>query len=157
MWNLRRKHTSDCHTLQGALESSPGVSALSLALREHLAACPGCRLAADESGKARALLGALPSRRYEPSPWFVGRVMSAISAREAELRRSMETWTLIPRLAVKLTWVSALALLLAGTWIYERPKSTFHQGDSTAGESLFESPSPAVPDDLLASIVEQNQ
>ena len=156
MWNLRRnKETLDCTALRDALEKPSAVSALSPVLRQHLADCAECQLFADELTKTRSLLDALPSRRYEPSPWFVGRVISAINARETELRRSVETWSLIPRLAARLTWISALALLLAGTWIYERPKATPRQGDATAGESLFESPASTVPDDLLANLVEQ--
>lgn len=154
MGNLRGKNTIDCGAFRDALENSPGVATLSGALQEHLAACTECRLIADEFSSSRALLSALPTRRYEPSAWFVGRVMSAIGAREAELRRSIETWSLIPRLASKLAWVSAFVLLLAGTWLYERPKIAPHPSDGTGGESLFESPSPAGGDDLLASVAE---
>ena len=159
MFSLRRnKETLVCRALRDAFEQASQGSALPPALQKHLSACSQCRLFVDEIAKTRALFGTLPSRRFEPSPWFVGRVMSAINAREAELRRSTDTWTLIPRLATKLAWVSALALVLAGTWIYERPKATAapHQTDATAGESLFEAPSQAVPDDLLASVGEQD-
>jgi hypothetical protein len=155
MWNLRRKQNLECSALRDALENASGVSALPPALREHLSTCPTCRVLAEEFTGARTLLSALPSRRYEPSNWFISRVMAAINARENELKHSLETWNLIPRLAAKLTWVSALALLLAGTWLYERPKAATHQNDVTGGESLFESPSPGTPDDLLSSVVEQ--
>jgi predicted anti-sigma-YlaC factor YlaD len=152
MGNLRRKNR-DCSAFRDALENAPGVSALPAALQEHLAACPECRPLADEFSRSRALLADLPRQRYEPSAWFVSRVMSVINARESELRQSTETWSLIPRLAAKLAWISALALVLAGTWAYERPRVT-HQNDASAGESLFDSPSPAAPDDLLAGVVE---
>jgi hypothetical protein len=82
--------------------------------------------------------------------------MSAIAAREAELRRTLDTWSFIPRLAAKFAWVSALALMLAGTWLYERPKVASHQNDTNAGESLFESSPSSAPDDLLASVVERH-
>ena len=154
MGNLRGKKTLDCSAFREALETASGVSTLPPALQEHLKACSECQSVADEFGRSRTLLGALPRPRYEPSAWFVSRVMSAINARENELRQSMETWSLIPRLAAKLAWISALALVLAGTWAYERPKVVIHQNDATAGESLFESPSPSVPDDLLASVAE---
>lgn len=152
MWNLRNKNTSGCSRLREALESAADISALTAELQQHLAVCGECRLAVDEFSASRALLATLSSRRYEPSPWFVSRVMSAIVARENELKRSIDTWTLIPRLAAKLTWVSALALLLAGTWLYERPRPTPHSTQVSAGESLFDSPSSAAPDDLLMSV-----
>jgi len=157
MWDLRRKKNLDCSRFQDGLAAKgPEVSALPEALQTHVAACAECRTAANNFNESRALLSALPSQRYEPSGWFVGRVMSAIAAREMELRRSVDTWSVISRLAAKLTWVSALALLLAGTWLYERPKATPHQTDSTAGESLFESPAPPAPDDVLASVAERD-
>jgi hypothetical protein len=156
MWNLRNKKTRDCSRFRDALENAPDVSALAAELKQHLAPCEECRLMADEFTASRALLGALPSQRFEPSSWFAGRVMSVIGAREGELRRSIDTWSLIPRLAAQLAWVSAVALLLAGTWLYERPRFMPHATEASAGESLFESPSPAAPDDLLTSVVERD-
>ena len=155
MWNLRRKKNLECSRFQDALQNAPQISALPGALQAHLGACADCRSLADEFSESRALLGALPTPRYKPSDWFVGRVMSAIAARESQLRRSIDTWSLIPRLAVKLTWASALALLVAGTWLYERPRTTPRQTDAAGGESLFESPAPAAPDDFLASAMER--
>jgi hypothetical protein len=154
MWNLRQKKF-ECSRFRAALENTPRSSVLPPALLQHSSFCSECRAAADEFSASHALLGALPAHRYQPSGWFVGRVMSTIAAREAELRRSLDTWSFIPRLAAKLAWVSALALLLAGTWLYERPRSAAHQNDAT-GESLFESaPSSSAPDDLLASLAER--
>jgi hypothetical protein len=156
MGNLRGKKKLGCNAFRDALESAPGISNLPAAQQEHLKACLECRSVADEFSRSHALLGALPRQRYEPSVWFVSRVMSAINARENELRQSMETWSLIPRLAAKLAWISALALVLAGTWAYERPKVVTHQNDASSGESLFESPAPSAPDDLLASVAERD-
>ena len=156
MGNLRSKKKLNCSALQEALENASGIFTLPPALQEHVKACPECRSVADEFNSSRTLLGALPRQRYEPSVWFVSRVMSAISARETELRQSMETWSLIPRLAAKLAWISALALVLAGTWAYERPRAVTHQNDASSGESLFESPAPSAPDDLLASVAERD-
>lgn len=158
MGNLLRRKLSDCSRLRDALEESAKVSESLPALGEHLNTCAECQIVADEFYMSRALLEALPSQRYEPSNWFVTRVISAITVREAELKRSLDTWTIVPRLAAKLTWVSALALLLAGTWLYESPKSAPPRQTDTAGEALFDSPSsPAVQDDLLASFVETEQ
>ena len=147
--------SAGCRDLRDALEVSSSGVVLSPALAAHLSACADCRAAAEEFNASRALLKALPSVRHAPSPWFAARVMSAIAAREAELRRSLDVWASVPRLAARLTWVSALALLLAGTWLYERPRSTTPQAD----ESLFDiAPSSAAPQsDLPAAFSENDQ
>lgn len=144
-----KKH---CRSLRDALEESPDRSGLSPELREHLARCPGCQALVDELESTRALLQVLPPQRYAPSPWFAQHVMVAISARES-LLRSLDTWTLVPRLAAKLTWVSAFALLIAATWLYESPSYTT-PSQSSSTESLFDgsSPAPPVQDDLLSSL-----
>ncbi len=47
--------------------------------------------------------------------------MAAIAARKAELSRAADTWTFLPKLAARLTWASAIALLLASGWLYQKP------------------------------------
>jgi len=89
---------------------------------------------------SRALLREVPARAALPGPWFAPRVMAAIAARESELRQSLEAWAAVPRLAARLTWLSALALLLASTWLYQQPKFTPRSGNETVAESLFDSP-----------------
>src|SRR5260370_14819167 len=79
-----------------------------------------------------------------PEPWFAPRVMAAITARESELRESLEAWAAVPRLAARLTWLSALALLLASTLLYQLPKSTPRYGNESA-ETLFDSPQTYAP------------
>ena len=156
MWNLLKQ--TDCSRFREVLENAPNRSDLTADAEKHLGHCVDCQLEADEFYSSRAMLKALPSQRYEPSAWFPNRVMSAIAARERELKRSLETWTIVPRLASRLTWVSALALLLAGTWLYEQPRSTPPRQTETAGENLFETaPTSATPDDLLVSVTEADQ
>jgi predicted anti-sigma-YlaC factor YlaD len=156
MWSLLKKDKDDCSRLRGALEVNPSAAALAPPLREHLAACEDCQRALDEQSASRELLRALPSRSLEPSPWFAPRVMAAIAARESELRRSLDTWAVLPRLAARLTWVSALALLVAGTWLYEVPRSAPQKSATdTSVESLFDSAptqAPAPQDDLLRNM-----
>ena len=77
--------------------------------------------------------------------------MAAIAAREAQLRQSIETWAVLPRLAARLTWVSALALLLMGTWVLESPKFARNSGNQPSTESLLEPSQPQSPDDVLIS------
>ncbi len=142
MWDLLRirKKLDECGRLRDALESAADTPALSRAQQEHLAACPQCQVVADDIVMSRALLREVPARAALPGPWFAPRVMAAIAARESELRQSLEAWAAVPRLAARLTWLSALALLLASTWLYQQPKFTPRSGNETVAESLFDSP-----------------
>ena len=142
MWDLLRirKKPDECGRLRDALESAADTPALSRAQQEHLAACPQCQVVADDIVMSRALLREVPARAALPGPWFAPRVMAAIAARESELRQSLEAWAAVPRLAARLTWLSALALLLASTWLYQQPKFTPRSGNETVAESLFDSP-----------------
>ena len=156
MWNLLMKKQTECSLVRDFLEQGGDLAALAPPLQTHLQSCPECQAAVDAFLMGRALLRAIPSRASAAGPWFVPRVMAAIAARETELRRSLETWAFVPRLAARLTWVSALALLLAGTWLYEMPQSAKSSGDGGV-ESLFDpSPAPAAQDDVLANQVESN-
>src|SRR3984893_10385132 len=151
MWDLLRirKKLDECGRLRDALEGAADIAALSPAQQEHLAACPDCQAAADEVFMSRSLLREMPSVAAPPAPWFAPRVMAAIAAREAELRQSLEAWAAVPRLAARMTWVTALALLLAGTWLYHAPKSAPSPRGQATIESLFDSPqSPAAQDDV---------
>jgi hypothetical protein len=84
--------------------------------------------------------------------------MAAIAARESELRQSLEAWAAVPRLASRLTLASAVVLLLAGTWLYERPKRVpTSAANQSVVESLFDSPPHAGPQDDLAMALENAQ
>jgi len=138
------KNREECNRLRDALEISTGLDALADSLRAHLAGCADCRTAADEVFTSRAFLQGVAAREAEePGSWFTSRVMAAIAARERSLRRSQEAWVLVPKLAARLTWISALALLLAGTWLYERPRTNTKIGSESGVESLFDTPSAA--------------
>jgi len=158
MWNLlsRTKKHTDCSNLRDCLEGVAQISALPAAHREHLAACPQCQAAADEVFATRAILRDLPSRAELSAPWFAPRVMAAIAAKESELRTSLDAWAAVPRLAARLTWLSALALLVASTWLYQSPRHTQTAANSNQGsiESLFDSAQPGAPDDVLPTSME---
>ncbi len=155
MWNplSTRKKSKDCRSLRDLLEGTSEVSALSAAQQKHLAACPECQEVADDIWAARTILGDLPRHAEVSAPWFAPRVMAAIAAKESELRQSLEAWAAVPRFAARLTWVSALALLLASTWLYESPKAAPSVAQNSAAqtsvESLFDSPQSAATDDVL--------
>jgi hypothetical protein len=127
--------------------------------RAHVAACDDCRAALEELLAARRLLSAVPSQASVPRPWFTSKVMSAIAARETELSRLATAWTLVPKLASRLAWVSAAAILVAGTWLYRKPASSPPGQTATEAsvESVFETSPPPNQDDMLLSAVEKNQ
>jgi hypothetical protein len=149
MWNLlsMRKNQDECGRLRDALENVADVAALSSVQREHLAVCPACQEASSDIFISRIVLRDVPTRTASPGPWFAPRVMAAIAARESELRPSLDAWAAVPRLAARLTWVSALALLLASTWLYQLPKPTPISGNESSVESLFDSQQSAQPQD----------
>lgn len=126
--------------------------------RAHAAACEACRNAIADLLAARALLSALPSQMDMSRPWFASRVMAAIAARETQVRRLATAWTVVPRLASRLAWASAVAILVAGTWIYRKPVSSPPGQTTTEAsvESIFETSPPPRQDDVFLSTVEKN-
>ncbi len=149
----RGKNREECERLRDSLEIGAEMADLSARLQEHLSFCADCQAAADDLLMSRALLRKMPPQLVKPGPWFAPRVMAAIAARESNARRSQEAWTVVPRLAARLTWISALALLLAGTWLYQSPSSTQKSGNESGMESVFDAPSASPPqDDVLISL-----
>jgi hypothetical protein len=158
MWDLLKRNGAECGRFLESLEGMRSADALSPALAEHAASCQECRTAIDELFASRALLEALPSHPEKAGAWFAPRVMAAIAARESELRRSVEAWVVLPKLAAKLTWVSALALVLTTTWLVGRPASTPARPVLTdlTGEPVIEStPAPVNNDEVLVSLTEK--
>src|SRR5215468_3501785 len=111
MWNPLKREKSECAGVREGLEATAerstkdadsDVGSLSAEQQDHLACCPDCQAAVDERLMSRFLLRGLPAVAA-PDPWFAPRVMAAIAARESELRQSLETWTVLPRLAARLT------------------------------------------------------
>ncbi len=159
MWNLlkMRKNQGECSRLRDALENVVDVAALSSAQQEHLAACPACQEASSDISTSRIVLRNVPARAPVPGPWFAPRVMAAIAARESELRQSLEAWAAVPRLAARVSWISALALLLASTWLYESPKFTQNSGNQATVESLFDSQQSSAPQEDVVLPLEKAQ
>ena len=170
MWSLFKKRPSECRAFRKQLEDAASVapaatelsefvSALPAVLKTHATECADCRSAAQDLLAARALLRNLPSRADLGGASFPSRVMAAIAARKAELARAGDAWTLVPGLAAKLTWASAVALLLASTWLYERPRTAPPKPVLTdiTGEPLNETSPPANNDDVLVSLGERPQ
>ena len=168
MTNFLNKRRAECRQFQSQLEdaasAAPNAKALSellaaapASLKEHTIACANCRAAAENILAARALLAELPSYAATAGPWFAPRVMAAIAARKAELSRAADTWTFLPMLAARLTWASAIALLLASGWLYQRPVSTPSRSAATdiTGEPVVDNAPPANNDEVLISLAEK--
>jgi hypothetical protein len=150
-----KKNRKECSRLRAALEDvAHDTTALTAAQHEHLANCADCQEAAEVFTMSRDILQELPSRAAKPGRWFAPRVIAAIAAREADLRQSLDAWAAVPRLAARLTWVSALALLLASTWLYSSPRHAQNSGNQNPGaiESLFDGTQSAGPDDVLPTM-----
>jgi hypothetical protein len=170
MTNLLNKRKAECRGFRWQLEDAAGAApnardssellmAAPVALKDHATACPDCRAAAENILQTRALLAERPSNGDTAGPWFAPRVMAAIAARKAELSRAADTWTFLPKLAARLTWASAVVLLLASGWLYQRPVSTSAKPVLTdiTGEPVVDTVTPASNDDVLVSLAERPQ
>ena len=153
MWNFVKKKDDDCSRFRDSLEELASGGA-SREMLEHSAACEDCAAAAEELLESRELLRALPRESAARLPWFAPRVMAAIAAREAELRQSFDAWTMLPKLALRLTWISVVALMLAGTWFLQRPNLPTRPATDITGEPL-QNAAPVTNDDVLVSLAEQ--
>jgi hypothetical protein len=162
MWNLLKKSDEACRKLRDLLENSGAArpaaksaeelsEALSPAERVHIASCVNCREAAQNLFATREIFKGVASAKEMARPWFATRVMAAIAVRERELSEVASTWLAVPKFASRLAMASAALLLVASTWLYERPLSAPNQHASTlaAQESLFESPPSMNQDDVI--------
>jgi hypothetical protein len=170
MWNLLRSK-EECRKLQDLLEESAAVqpeavsieelsAAWPAAQRKHIAACASCRGAAEDLFSTREIFKGVASPAEMARPWFAARVMAAIAARERELGEAASTWLAVPKLASRLAMASGVLLLVASTWLYERPLPTptpSQQASALAAqESLFEAVPAANQDDVLVNVQESN-
>jgi hypothetical protein len=166
MWNLLTKRSDECSHMQDLLEHSQAASVEELLVvlapvqRAHFAECQSCRDAAQNLMKAREIFKGVASYRQEEAPWFAGRVMAAIAARERELALAVSPWSAVPRFASRLSWIAAIVLLAGSTWLYEKPAVAPSTVASTASsqEYLFDAPQPPMSqDDVLISMAEKNR
>jgi hypothetical protein len=171
MWNLLKKSDEECRTLRDLLEDSAAArreavrveqlsEAWPAAQRNHIAACKSCRRAAQDFLTTREIFQGVTSRAGQAGPQFATRVMAAIASRERALSEVASTWLAVPRFASRLALASAALLLVASTWLYERPSPAPAKQPSAAAsqEYLFELPQPPMnQDDVLISLAEQNQ
>jgi hypothetical protein len=169
MWNLLKKSDDDCRKLQDSIEEAAAVrpaatsvealsEVLSPAERAHITSCEKCRGAAQDLLATREIFKGVGSATEMARPWFARRVMAGIAARERELSETARTWLAVPKFASRLALASGALLLVASTWLYEKPLSTPSQQASAlaAQESLFEAPPSANQDDVLVPVQENN-
>jgi len=169
MWNLKKRQ-DDCSRFRALLEDSsttqPGARTVEeltvgmpAAITAHIDACPDCAESTRELITTRKLLSGIASVKEEARPWFTSRVMAAIAVREKELQETARTWLAVPRFASRVAFASAALLLIASTWLYERPAapSPSQPAAVASPEYIFEAPTPpASQDDVLVSMAERN-
>ena len=164
MWFLSRGFKSECAEFHDAVErvsnvdeaALKGVAVESLLAqlperaRQHANVCGDCRSAAGELLEVRRLFRH-EDNGAEPGPYFLTRVMAAITDREAELEKSAQTWAAVPRLAYRLSVLASLSLLVAGGWLYQQPRHVSVAGLSIAqnNEGLVEGTSATTQDEFL--------
>ncbi len=169
MWNLLKKRDEECGKLRDLLEDSaaarPEVASVEqlseawpVEQRDHMAGCGNCQETAQDLLATREIFRGVGSAAEMARPWFATRVMAAIVARERGFSEVASTWMAVPKFALRLAMASGALLLLASTWLYERPLPTPNQQASTlaAQESLFEAPQPMNQDDVLVNTQENN-
>src|SRR6266851_4793425 len=169
MWNLLKKSDEECRKMRDLLEDSAAARLDATRLEEfsegwppaqraHIAACASCQEAAQDILATRKLFEGVASYTATERPWFATRVMAAIAARERELSEAASTWLAVPKFASRLALASGALLLVASTWLYERPLPALNTQSSSlsAQESLFEAPPPMNQDDMLVPVQENN-
>ena len=159
MFDIRKIKNEHCEQFLDELEGLPAgnttahelLQRMNLESREHARRCAGCDEAVREVVEARVALRPLTVDKVEPGPWFASRLMATIAAKEREWEESNSVWMNVRKLAPRLVAVSALLLMLGGTWAFQS-KNVDQSSGMQPAEGLFEA-SPAVPynDDLMAN------
>lgn len=117
---------------------------------EHAGRCEACRTALEEFAETRNALTGVAV--HEPGPWFSARVMAAISARE---EKEDGVWIGVRRLAPRLVALSALLLVLGGSWALELRKTDGLNAERRSGDTVFDSTvAPTSYDDGLGMTIE---
>jgi hypothetical protein len=102
---------------------------------KHAGSCEACRMALEEFAETRNALAGVTVQ--EPGPWFTVRVMAAINAREEEARDGV--WISVRRLAPRLVALSALLLVLGGSWALELRRTEGMKAERRGGDPVFDS------------------
>ena len=124
-------------------------------VRQHGLDCASCSEALNDLADTRRALRAVAVNPPQAGPWFTKRVMAAIASKETELEEQENSvWLSVRRLAPRLVALSALLLVLGGTWAMQLRHAELA---NRPVESWFEgSPGPA-NDDVLAVVLEEQR
>jgi predicted anti-sigma-YlaC factor YlaD len=162
MGNLLKRDEENCRRFLDALEELPPCgntrkgaeewrAELSEAEEEHAGRCEACRTALEEFTETRNMLAGVAVQ--VPGPWFTARVMAAINAREEEARDGV--WISVRRLAPRLVALSALLLVVGGSWALELRKTDRLNAERRGGDMVFDSSTaPTWYDDGLGMTIE---
>jgi hypothetical protein len=167
MWFKIKRNSKQCDAAQEALRlcSESGqdfvsagtlIAQLPAAMSAHVNSCADCAAFASELCDVRELFSEVATSnelRCQPSPYFLAKVMAAISERERELEAGAQTWAAVPRLAHRVSALASITLLIAGSWLYQQPRNnpatqTIASGDQSS-EGLVEGSASNIQDDFL--------
>ena len=148
MGNPLNRDELNCRRFLDALEELPLSGGMRKSVEEwraelpeaedvHAGGCEACRTALEEFSETRNALA--EATVQQPGPWFATRVMAAISAREQEEEARDGVWISVRRLAPKLVALSALLLVLGGSWALELRKSEGVNAERRSGDMVFDS------------------
>jgi len=148
MGNLLNRDEKNCRRFLDALEELPAsgnlrksaeewLAELPEADEEHAGSCEACRTALEEFTETRNALSGMTVPKA--GPWFAARVMAAISAREREEEARDGVWISVRRLAPRLVALSALLLVLGGSWALELRKTDRMNAERRGGDMVFDS------------------
>ncbi|HEV8076509.1 MAG TPA: hypothetical protein VGP66_11700 [Candidatus Acidoferrum sp.] len=162
MGNLLNREEQNCRRFLDALEELPLSGNTRMSAEEwraelpeaeevHAGTCEACRTALEEFAETRSALAGVTVQ--EAGPWFTARVMAAINAREEETRDGV--WITVRRLAPRLVALSALLLVLGGSWALELRKADGIKAERRGGDLVFDSSvAPTSYDDGLGTTSE---
>jgi hypothetical protein len=148
MGNPLNRDERNCRRFLDALEELPLSGGLQKSAEErraelpeaedmHAGGCEACRMALEEFAETRNALSEAAVQK--PGPWFATRVMAAINAREQEEEVRDGVWISVRRLAPRLVALSALLLVLGGSWALELRKSEGMKVERRSGDMVFDS------------------
>ena len=148
MGNLLSRDEQNCRRFLDALEELPPSgnmqksaeewrAELPGAEEEHAGSCDACRTALEEFAETRNALAGVTVQ--EAGPWFTARVMAAIGAREKEEEVRDGVWISVRRLAPRLVALSALLLVLGGSWALQLGKMDGLNAERRGGDMVFDS------------------
>jgi hypothetical protein len=161
MVNPLNRENEICQRFREELESLPAGEAprrsieewraeLPVAEARHLASCQECLQALQDLVETREALAGFTTPA--PGPWFKTRVMAAIAAKERE-EATDGVWIYVRRLAPRVVALSALLLVLGGSWAVEQRNRDV--ASSKGGDIVFDgTPGQNLYDDSLTSVSE---